>query len=335
MTAAVGINVRLRRAPGEAQGDDLQLPRLQEGARPQHLIMNLFGDYWWGQTERLPSAALVALVGEFDISSTSARAALSRLGRRGLLTSAKVGRRTSYGPSPRTEAAMREGADRIFSFAVADDSPWDGTWLLVTFSIPEEQRDVRHALRMRLRWLGFAALYDGVWVSPRAGAAATAAAIRECGVLQASIFRATSLCSAGELGLGRDPLSAFNLGEVRQAYDDFIARFEPVYERVVSGEIRAGEALIERTAVTDTWRLFPALDPDLPAEVLPAGWPRQRAYEIFSQLYDSLGPLAEARFRQVISRYAPDLAGLAHHLTTRSRIQPAGSPVGWDGLTAG
>jgi len=350
MTAAVGINVRLRRAPGDAQGNDLQLPRLQEGARPQHLIMNLFGDYWWGQTAHLPSAALVALAGEFDISSTSARAALSRLGRRGLLSSSKVGRRTFYGPSPRTEAAMQEGADRIFSFAVADPCSWDGTWLVVTFSVPEEQRDVRHALRMRLRWLGFAALYDGVWVSPRAGVAATAAAIRECGVRQASLFRATSLCSAGESGLGRNPLSAWNLGEVRQAYDDFIARFEPVYERVVSGEIRAGEALIERTAITDTWRLFPALDPDLPAEILPDGWPRQRAYEIFSLLYDSLGPLAEARIRQIISRYAPDLAGLARHLTTQARIgpgggprslaaepqmQPAGGMASWEGLTAG
>jgi phenylacetic acid degradation operon negative regulatory protein len=350
MTAAVGINIRRRRAPGEVQGNDLQLPRLQEGARPQHLIMNLFGDYWWGRAEHLPSAALVALVGEFDISSTSARAALSRLGRRGLLTSSKVGRSTFYGPSPRTEAAMRQGAERIFSFAVADPAPWDGTWLVVTFSVPEEQRDVRHALRMRLRWLGFGALYDGVWVSPRAGAAATAAAIRECGVRQASLFRATSLCSGGESGLGRDPLSAWNLGEVRQAYDDFIARFEPVYERVVSGEIRAGEALIERTAVTDTWRLFPAVDPDLPAEILPDGWPRQHAYEIFSQLYDSLGPLAEARFRQVVSRYAPELSGLARHLTTQARmqpggglatlappaqLQPAGGLVSWEGVTAG
>ena len=322
MTAAVGINVRLRRAPDEAQGDDLRLPRLQEGARPQHLIMNLFGDYWSGHTEHLPSAALVALAGEFSVSSTSARAALSRLGRRGLLTSSKVGRRTFYGPSPHTAELMRQGADRILSFAVADASPWDGTWLVVTFSVPEEQRDVRHALRMRLRWLGFAALYDGVWVSPRAGAAATAAAIRECGVRQASMFRATSVCSEAESGLGRHPLSAWNLDELRQAYDHFIGRFEPVYERVVSGEIRAGEALIERTAITDTWQAFPALDPDLPAEVLPAGWPRQRASQIFTQVYDSLGPLAEARFRQIISRFAPELAGLARHLSIDAGIRP-------------
>ncbi|MDQ2876551.1 MAG: PaaX family transcriptional regulator [Actinomycetota bacterium] len=325
MTAAGESNAR--QPADEAETEDLRLPRLQEGARPQHLIVTLFGDYWWGRTEHLPSAglvALVALVGEFDISATSARAALSRLGRRGLLTSSKIGRRTFYGPTAQTEEVMREGAGRIFSFGAGDSSPWDGTWLVVAFSVPEEQRDVRHALRMRLRWLGFAALYDGVWVSPRADAGATEAAIRGCGVQQASIFRAASLYSAVESGPGRHPLSAWNLDELRRSYDDFIKRFEPVYERFVSGEIRAWEALVERTAIMDTWRAFPALDPDLPAEILPAGWPRQRAHEIFALVYDSLGPLAEARFQQIISKYSPEPAGLAHHLTTQARLRSGG-----------
>jgi phenylacetic acid degradation operon negative regulatory protein len=322
MTAAGESNVR--RPAGEAEAEDLRLPRLQEGARPQHLIATLFGDYWWGRPEHLPSAGLVALVGEFDISATSARAALSRLGRRGLLTSSKIGRRTFYGPTPQAEEAMREGANRIFSFGVGDACPWDGTWLVVAFSVPEDQRDIRHALRMRLRWLGFAALFDGVWVSPRADARTTEEAIRGCGVRQVSIFRATSLYSAAESGPGRHPLSAWKLDELRRSYDDFIMRFEPVYERVVSGEIRAWEALVERTAIMDTWRVFPALDPDLPAEILPAGWPRQRAHEIFALVYDSLGPLAEARFRQVISTYSPELAGLADHHTTRARLRPGG-----------
>ena len=304
-----------------------RLPRVQEGARPQHLIITMFGDYWWKRTEHLASAGLVALVGEFGISATSARAALSRLGRRGLLAASKVGRQTFYGPTARTEEIIREGAERIFSFGAKDTVPWDGTWLVVAFSVPEEQRDLRHALRMGLRGLGFAALYDGVWVSPRADAETTEDAIRDIGVHQASIFRAASLYSATEAGLGRQPLSAWNLDALACAYDDFIKRFEPVYERVVSGEIRAGEALVERTVIMDTWRAFPRLDPDLPAELLPAGWPRPRAHEIFVQVYDSLGPLAEARFRQVISRYAPELAGLAHHLTAQARARPGSYPA--------
>lgn len=311
-----GRRTRSRASTASDVDDVLRLPRAQEGARPQHLIVTLFGDYWWGRTEHLPSAALVALTNEFGISSASARAALSRLGRRGLLTATKIGRRTYYGPTERTQRVMREGRERIFSFGVSDATPWRGSWLLVAFSVPEEQRDIRHALRTRLRWLGFAPLYDRVWISPHGDPTAAEAAIRECNVQDASVFEATSLYSVTGAGAGRHPVSAWNLDELQRSYDEFIERFEPVYEQVASGDIRASEALVERTAIMDTWRSFPALDPNLPREVLPAEWPRRRAREIFAKVYDSLGPLAEARFRQVLSEYAPELARLVHHLTT-------------------
>jgi phenylacetic acid degradation operon negative regulatory protein len=148
-------------------GEVLNLPRVQTGANPQHLIVTLLGDYWSGRKEHLPSAALVALTNEFDITSTSARAALSRLARRGLLDSTKDGRRTFYGLTPSAEQVLDEGFRRIVTFGL-DEGPWDESWVVVIFSVPENQRDVRHVLRTRLRWLGFAPLYDGSWVSPRA-----------------------------------------------------------------------------------------------------------------------------------------------------------------------
>jgi phenylacetic acid degradation operon negative regulatory protein len=79
--------------------------------------------------------------------------------------------------------------------------------------------------------------------------------------------------------------------------------------------------LTERTAIMDTWRTFPDLDPELPESMLPADWPRRRAREIFAQAYDTLGPLAEFRFRQVISEHAPELAYLVGHFTTESALR--------------
>jgi len=68
----------------------------------------------------------------------------------------------------------------------------------------------------------------------------------------------------------------------------------------------------------DTWRSFPGVDPQLPDEVLPADRPRNRAHEIFAEVYDGLGPLAEARFTQILNRYETDLVELVHHYTTAS-----------------
>src|SRR5215469_2229924 len=45
--------------------------------RPPRLLLTLLGDYWWQRGDQLPSAALVALLTEFGVSDTAARAALS------------------------------------------------------------------------------------------------------------------------------------------------------------------------------------------------------------------------------------------------------------------
>jgi phenylacetic acid degradation operon negative regulatory protein len=293
--------------------DGVDLPRTQTGSQPQHLIVTLFGDYWLGRTEHLPSAGLVALAGEFGVTPTSARAALSRLARRGLLTSSKSGRNTFYGLTGRAECVLREGQARIMSFGRAPARPWDGTWVFVAFSVPEDRRDVRHALRTRLRWLGFASLYDGVWVSPRPVAAESAEVLRDLGVDQATVLQSSALHPAAGAG---HPLAAWDLAELREMYEHFVARFSPVRARVRGGLVGAAEALVTRTAIMDTWRTFPSLDPDLPPSMLPARWPRDEAREIFADVYDALGPLAEFRFRQVLGEISPDLAGLANHVTT-------------------
>src|ERR1700761_3117903 len=119
--------------------DDVSQPWTSPGAvaqRPPRLLLTLLGDYWWQRTEPLPSAAIVALLAEFGVSDSAARAALSRLTRNGLLVTSRNGRRTYVRLSARAAGILDDGARRIFSFG-APASPWDGMWSLVAFSIPE------------------------------------------------------------------------------------------------------------------------------------------------------------------------------------------------------
>jgi phenylacetic acid degradation operon negative regulatory protein len=295
----------------EAELDEAVMPRSRAGAQPQHLLVTLLGDYWLGRADELPSAGLVDLLGEFGISATSARAAVGRLTRRGLLQSSKYGRRTFYGLTPLAIRVMNEGLDRILAFGAEPATPWDGTWLVVAFSVPEEQRDIRHALRSRLRWQGFAPLYDGVWVSPRTDSPAVQSIVSDLGVETATVLRSTTVYPAAS-GPGH-PLSAWNLDELRELYDSFVEKFSPLLERIRLGQVTASEALVTRTDVMDTWRQFPNLDPELPSSALPDGWPRQRSREIFTEVYDGLGPLAEMRVQQIIGAHEPDIAKTARH----------------------
>jgi phenylacetic acid degradation operon negative regulatory protein len=305
--------------PDDSELDEAVMPRSRAGAQPQHLLITLLGDYWIGRNQQLPSAGLVDLLAEFGISATSARAALGRLARRGLLQSSKSGRHTFYGLSPLASRVMTEGLARILSFGTEPTEPWDGTWLVVVFSVPEEQRDIRHALRSRLRWQGFAPLYDGVWVSPRSDSSAVKSIVSELGIEAATVLRSSAIYpSAGHPG---HPLSAWDLDELREAYDSFTGKYSPILERVRLGQVTASEALVARTSVMDTWRQFPNLDPELPSDALPEGWPRQRSREIFGQVYDGLGPLAEMRVQQIFGRHESGIARSARHHTVASAME--------------
>jgi phenylacetic acid degradation operon negative regulatory protein len=110
---------------------------------------------------------------------------------------------------------------------------------------------------------------------------------------------------------------------LRELYGALIDQYEPLVQRIAQGQVSAREALVARTAVIGTWRSFPALDPDLPDELLPGDWPRRAARQVFTEVYNGLGPLAVIRVRQILATSAPGLADLARHLTTAEVLSAA------------
>jgi phenylacetic acid degradation operon negative regulatory protein len=295
----------------------LMISTAQTAQRPPRLLLTLLGDYWWQRTEPLPTAAIVALLAEFGVTGAAARAALSRLTRGGLLIASKTGRRTHARLSPRAAAILDDGAHRIFSFGAVSE-PWDGLWSLVAFSIPEDNRAARDALRKQLRWLGFAPLYDGLWVSPRDHAAEVIGQLKDLGIATATAFRAASVP-----GGCASPARAWDLDGLRARYEHFTGFAGELRDTAAAGRISPEAALIARTAVMDEWRAFPGLDPDLPAELLPGRWPRPAARELFIACYDLLGPPAAQRVREVIGRYSPELASLAAYHSSELKLSAA------------
>lgn len=299
-----------------SEDGEVMIIRSQESARtpgrlrPQHLLLTLLGDYWFGHHEHVPSAALVDLLGELGVTNASARAALSRLQRRGLLDSSRTGRHTRYGLTEQAAALLVDGRRRILSFGL-EEQPWDGCWTVVCFSVPERERQLRHLLRTRLSWLGFAPLYDGVWVSPFRPVDTIRQELAELGIERASVFVSRTLDQDATEVVG-----AWELDCLRMHYASFIEEHRELLERMRAGNVGAAEALVVRTHVMDAWRQFPKLDPELPTELLPAQWPRTAAREIFAELYDNLGPLAVVRVQQIFATHEPELAGMVRFHST-------------------
>ena len=272
--------------------------------KPQRLLVTLLGDHWRGKPEHIPSTALLRLLGEFGVSVQGARSALSRLVRRGLLARSRRGRRTFYGLTDRGLELLDEGAKRIFGFGV-EQPPWDGTWSMVAFSVAEADRDRRHLLRTRLRWLTFAPLYPGLWISPHQHLEEAARVLEELGIDNVTLFKGIVPSWGSRPG---DFLGAWNLESLRESYLGYIKRFRPVRARLAAGRISAAEALVMRTRVIDEWRRFPREDPDLPDDFLPANWPRREARALFDELFRRLGPAAERRVAAIVKEESARLA---------------------------
>lgn len=290
------------------------------GAPGQHLLLTLLGDYWYQRTEPIASAALVALLAEFGMTEQNARAALSRLRRRGLLHPTRDGRRTHYRLTASAADVLAEGTERIFTFGRAPQ-PWDGRWTCVAFSIPESERPARTALRARLRFLGFAPLYDAAWFTPGDRADAAANVLQELQINAATIITGP----VHAFGAG-SPARAWDLTSVQADYDDFLTRFNPVAREVRDHTIRGHDALVVRTELIDTWRCFPNVDPGLPTTLHPPAWPQARATALFSEIYDTLGPSATQQVKTIIGTHDPDAAVLIAHHTTQDVLASLRTP---------
>lgn len=269
--------------------------------RAQHLLITVLGDYWWCRPEPLPSPGLIRVLAEFGVGPDGTRSALSRLTRRGLLERSQQGRNTYYALTKQAVRMLQEGAERLFDFG-ALEQPWDGNWSLVAFSIPEEERTLRHVLRTRLRWLTFGPLYDGLWISPHPRLQAAADLLDELGISSATLFSARMLPRATG---GEDWLHVWDLESLSRQYEAYIWQTQPLLLRVRKGGVEASEAMVARTRVMDAWRTFPEQDPDLPAVFLPADWPRNAARSICMEIYETLRPAAEQRFNALIELVAP------------------------------
>jgi phenylacetic acid degradation operon negative regulatory protein len=265
--------------------------------KPQRLLVTLLGDHWRGKTDHIPSTALLRLLAEFGVTAQGARSALSRLVSRGLLARSRRGRRTFYGLTDRGLALLDEGAKRIFGFGVAEPR-WDGTWSVVAFSVAEADRGRRHLLRTRLRWLAFAPLYPGLWISPHPHLEEAAKVLAELGIDNLTLFKGIVPSWGSRRG---DFVSAWDLGSLAASYGRFLKRFRPVEVRLRAGRLAPAEALVTRTRLMDEWRRFPREDPDLPGEFLPADWPRREARALFDQLFRDLGPAADRRVEEVVA----------------------------------
>ena len=277
-------------------------------ASPVRQVLTIFGDYWWNVDEPLPTGALVAALGDLELKEAAARATLTRMAKSGLLSVERVGRRTSHRLTDRARAIVAEEAAWLDAFGLKEPE-WDGLWTVLAFSIPEAQRATRHLARSRLRWLGFAPLYDGVWISPRDHAGEAMAQLRELEIADVTVMRANV-----DTSIQGGPQSAWDLASVAQHYREFADAVGATGAKAEGAP--PVSAFVDRTRLMLRWQAFRVLDDGMPSELVPLDWPRVPVRRAWSTLYNRLAEPAEEYFRGLLLAIEPGLA----ELVTKRRL---------------
>jgi phenylacetic acid degradation operon negative regulatory protein len=294
--------------------DSVRLPRRRAGGSPQSLAVTLLADYTLRTRASVPSGAIVALLGEFGVTPAAGRTAISRLARRGVLESSRQGRHSSYRLSDPAALNLSLSGHSIVAFTEQAEK-WDGAWTVISFSLPEGRSAERRTLRGRLRWLGYAPLYDGLWLSPRPFTPRAREELAGVGPGSLTVFRAEHV--ELESTARRDPLDAWDIDAIAEEYTSFVDRWGPLLDRIRADGVSGVEAVCARTEVMDTYRRFHVLDPRLPMRCMPPGWRREQVKDLFTAVYDGLAEIAQEHVRAVAALPSGTDDGIGAHTTSQ------------------
>jgi phenylacetic acid degradation operon negative regulatory protein len=270
-------------------------PRATDAPRPQDLVLTMLGAHLRRPGETVWSGGMVRLLGSFDFTTGSARAALSRLVLRGLLRRTREARFVHYALSGRAEQLLADGDRRIFSFGRTGPTP--ELWTIVWHTIPEDQRVARSRLVSRLRFLGFGSLQDATWVAASDREQEVLRVLAALGMAEyASVFVGRL---SRETELGALIAQAWRLDDVAARYRDFLAVYGPLERRAGQRALDDQRAFIARTSMLHRFRGFPFIDPELPPELDPVRELRGKVVATFDAVYRGLEPRAERHFSDV------------------------------------
>lgn len=266
--------------------------RQQTGSRSaRSLLLTVFGEYVRPSGLAVWTSALLRVAAGLGIEEKAARQALNRLAGDGWIVAERDGRRVRWALTDHGCTLLTEGAERIYSFGRERDA-WDGRWLVLLVSVPETQRDLRNRLRNGLTWAGLGSPVSGVWVSPHASREGEAKQVVEGLGLDAAAFSFHGPFAG--VGSERSMVEqAWHLGELAEAYEEFLGRFAG--QRPHS----ADEVLFTQIRLVDEWRRFPRLDPQLPLDLLPPHWIGLRAASVFDDLHRRWHAAAQARWTEL------------------------------------
>jgi phenylacetic acid degradation operon negative regulatory protein len=261
-------------------------------ASARSLLLTVLGEFAYPGDEAVWTTGLIRVLGGLGVETPAVRQAINRSAAAGWISSERSGRAVRWRLMAPGRAIVSEGLERAAEY-LARPATWDGQWLVLLVSLPQQARTERKRLYGGLTWLRMGNPVPGMWITPHV------AAVPE---LRALIDRFglgdTAICFTGRtevVGLTDAEIvrRAWNLSELSGQYQALLAAYAD-HEPAPGDEV-----LFRYIELRNLLQRFLRLDPQLPEELLP-DWIGREAADLFRTRHDRWAPAARARWAEVM-----------------------------------
>lgn len=263
------------------------------------LLRTVIGLYLRDLDGHIATRTMVLLMESLGIAPAHTRTALARVRRRGLLDLSPRAGVPGYALQPAARHMLARGDRRIFHPRSMTDHD---RWCLLSFTVPESERDRRHQLRRRLSAIGCGTVAPGLWICPEFLRDEVVEIVEDLDLRDRTVLFVTEAPSTGG-PLSDSVAQWWDLGAVAALHREFLDSTADLLQAATD----PAPAFAHYVRAIDSWRPLPYLDPGLPPGVLPADWP---------------GPASAARFQQLVALFE---APAAQHVVALRAAPPRAS----------
>lgn len=286
-----------------SMSDALVLPS-QRGAEPllpppsaRSLLLTLAGEMLSDPTEGAWTTALLRVLGGLGVEDHAGRQVLARSAASGWLERERVGRAVRWRLAARGRELVAEGVRRSETYLGTDDT-WDGSWLVLYVSVPQQQRTTRKRLYGGLDWLGMGNPTPGLWVTPHnERAPELRRLIADLGLEDTAVA-----ITGPTAGVGMTDAQL-----VERSWD--LSELAGQYRRLLDQESAAqqptdpDEILLAYLDLLNLQQRFMRRDPQLPTALLPE-WVGHEGAAFLASRRQAWAKRAHARFWQIVEESA-------------------------------
>ncbi|MBT2587188.1 PaaX family transcriptional regulator C-terminal domain-containing protein [Arthrobacter sp. ISL-95] len=257
------------------------------------LLRTVIGLYLRDAGGWMSTKDIVTLMEALGTSGTVTRTALGRLRKKDVVLQESRDGIPGFTLTEGAATMLARGDRRIYNpRSMSESDPW----CLISFSIPETEREKRHQLRRRLHWIGCGTVTAGLWICPDSLRTEVEEILVDLELrAMVTIFVTETPLVGGNL---QDAASKWwDLEAVAELHRDFIREHGFDKGDSIGRGNGADAALQARQQVEpspeafaayvqciDRWRIIPYLDPGLPSAFLPADWPGAEGTALFSRI---------------------------------------------------